>query len=96
MSKEKKKIGWDIFYKYRAIYTYSMNMGVCLFVRRKHIKQINTFFSFYIKYKYLKIFFGFLYFLNGLIIEVEKYRIFNRYIKYSRLSRARLFKKKSF
>jgi len=96
MSKEKKMIGWDIFYKYRVIYTYSMNLGVCLYVKRKHIQRINTFFSFFIKYKYLRIYLGLLYFLNGMIIDIEKYRIFNKYFRYSKLSRIRLFKKNKY
>jgi len=93
-TREKKLICWDIFYQYRVFFNYSMNLGVCMHVKRKHIKKINTFFYFYIKYKYIKAYVGILYFLNGMIIDRQEYRIFYKFTKYSRLSKKRLFKYK--
>jgi len=89
----KKLVAWDLLFHRRYIFAYLVDMGLCLVVKRKHLYEINTFFFFLVKYKYVKVYFGILYFFTGMDFKIEGYSISYKYIRCARLSIKRLIKK---
>jgi len=92
LSKRKFALGWELWYRYRLRFMYSLKSGICLRVKQKHFYNNSTSLLLFTKYKRVNVYLDIAYFLSGMLFTLEEYNIANKLFKCSRLSKKRIFK----